>query len=121
MVDVVAPLRSEAIFDEFGNFTIRYYEYFEGVGNNINTLDSVSDIFSSLNMSAGVNSSFDKRISSLEDNQFIPDNGQIAALIRRVSDIELIADTSTDGKLAALDSKIDQTDIDARRYALLVS
>lgn len=34
---VTPPLRSESPFDEFGQFTIRYHEYFEQTAKSVNS------------------------------------------------------------------------------------
>lgn len=43
MVDrVTPPLRGESPFDEFGRFTIRYYEYFEQTADSVNSSAEVA-------------------------------------------------------------------------------
>ena len=44
MVDVTPPLRSEPPFDEFGNFTIRYAEYFERAAESTTTNEDNIDL-----------------------------------------------------------------------------
>lgn len=36
MVDIIPPLRTEPLFDEFGNMTIRFAEYLEQTAETVN-------------------------------------------------------------------------------------
>jgi hypothetical protein len=78
VVDIVPPLRTETLFDEFGNLTIRYAEYLEGVAVAIDESASDIDLFSSISNSGS----------------------SVSQLTKRINDLELLLDLSIDGKLS---------------------
>ena len=105
MVDIIPPLRTEPLFNEFGNLTIRYAEYLERVAVAIDENVTDIDLFSSISAVAS-SAPLSKDVKNLgitsSTGAF---SAEIARLKKRVSDLELLLDLSVEGKLAGLQSR----------------
>lgn len=113
MVDIVPPLRTEPLFDEFGNLTIRYAEYLEGVAVAIDETVTDIDLFSSVSVAAS-SAQLTKDVKNLNNLLSVnASSAAIARLLKRVSDLELLLDLSIDGKLAGLQSRLSVIEIAA--------
>lgn len=95
MVDIVPPLRAEPPFDAFGQFTIRYSEYFERVAEVSNENTSDVDIFSGVNLSSSVNSQLLKRINDLE--LLLNLSPDLSGILRELSVVETAVNYTTKG------------------------
>lgn len=118
MVDVVPPVRTEPIFDEFGNFTIRYYEFFEGtvaaIEETTGTADTAESTSSQTNRQNALVFRLEQRVSELEDNDISSVlNSKILKLGQKVD--QLIDELLAELRLQRPDIELENTKIDLLR------
>ena len=99
MANIKVPLRSEPIFDEFGQFTIRYNEYFESLTETVNF--TTTEFEESLAVNQVQNVQLAYSLSKINTDQTAEVlgltvsinqlNSKLAKLGNRLSDIEQLA------------------------------
>jgi len=90
--DLDAPLRSEPIFEEFGGFTIRYYEFFDKLAVSGNdSADEIVLILDRLDVIEADIAAIELRLDDIEDRLDVIE-AAIILILTRLTAIELRLD-----------------------------